>query len=102
MALLHESKILRYNPPLSGNCAAIIRNLAFYYHWIPDIFPEIQEKFRHDSGISYSCNKAIPDIFPDIQEKFRDDKSPRPDNDRTIALARHAHKDELSAQLYHQ
>ena len=83
MALLHESKILRYNPPLSGNCAAIIRNLAFYYHWIPDIFPEIQEKFRYDGGIIHPCNKAIrnlafyyhwvPDIFPEIQEKFRDD-----------------------------
>jgi hypothetical protein len=38
------------SPRHSGNCAAIIRNLAFYYHWIPDIFPEIQEKFRYDGG----------------------------------------------------
>jgi hypothetical protein len=22
----------------------------FYYHWIPDIFPEIQEKFRDDGA----------------------------------------------------
>ena len=66
MALLHESKIKRYDPVIpeiahSGNCAAIIRNLAFYYHWIPDIFPEIQEKFREDGSIIHSCNKAIRD-----------------------------------------
>jgi len=63
MALLHESKIIRYDPRHSGNYAAIIRNLAFYYHWIPDIFPEIQEKFRDDGDTIHSCNKAIPDIF---------------------------------------
>jgi hypothetical protein len=39
MALLHESKIKRYDPRHSGNCAAIIRNLWIYHHWIPDIFP---------------------------------------------------------------
>jgi hypothetical protein len=59
MALLHESKIKRYEPRLSGNCAAIIRNLAFYHHWIPDIFSEIQEKFREDGDIIHSCNKAL-------------------------------------------
>jgi hypothetical protein len=89
MALLHESNIKPYDPRHSGNCAAIIRNLAFYYHWIPAIFPDIQEKFRDDaalaqlrhpgkrvsdysgpmlyvifrddSGIIHSCNKAILD-----------------------------------------
>jgi hypothetical protein len=60
MALLHECKIKRYDPRHSGNCAEIIWNLAFYYHWIPDIFPDIQEKFRDDSDIIHSCNKAIP------------------------------------------
>jgi hypothetical protein len=66
LALLHESKIKRYDPRHSENCAAIIRNLAAYYHWIPDIFPEIQGKFRDDSGIIHSCNKAIgikPNIY---------------------------------------
>jgi hypothetical protein len=33
--------------------------LYFYYHWILDIFSEIQEKFRYDGGIIPSCNKAI-------------------------------------------
>jgi hypothetical protein len=29
------------------------------FAWIPDIFPEIQEKFREDGSIIHSCNKAI-------------------------------------------
>jgi len=66
--LLHESKIIRYDPRLSGNCAAIIRNLVFYYHWIPDIFPEIQGKFREDGSIMHSCNKAIPHFSKTVDE----------------------------------
>jgi hypothetical protein len=52
MALSHESKIKRNGLRHSRNYAAIIRNLAFYYLWIPDIFPDIQEKFRDDAGLA--------------------------------------------------
>jgi len=52
MALLHESKIIHYDPrhPGKGVSAYPGPMRFFYYHWIPDIFPDIQEKFRDDGS----------------------------------------------------